>query len=102
MPSKNPKTLRTSAALKNLNKVAKKPTAAHVPVIWERPPPCPRIGLPATLYKNAKIYVSDPQKCFKVFCDATRGASEAKVSFCGDKPTKARWLIALQKDDEYK
>ncbi|CAK0794804.1 unnamed protein product, partial [Prorocentrum cordatum] len=98
-PSKN---RPASAALQNRDRVAKTPAAAHVPVIWERPPPCPRVGSPATLFKGAKIYVSDPQRCLRVIRDATKGASEVKVSFCGDKPTKARWLIALQKVDEYK
>ena len=92
----------SAAPKKSGNKVAKKPAAAHVPVIWERQHPCPRVGSPSTLYKGARIYVSDSQKCFRVIRDATRGASEVKVSFCGDKPTKARWLIALQKVDEYK
>ena len=54
------------------------------------------------MYKQAKIYISEPRKSFRIICEATNYATEVSVKWKSDKPNARAWAEALKKVDAYK
>jgi hypothetical protein len=78
----------------------KKPAAAWKPA--DGKPACPELGSVPVLYKQAKIYISETRKSFRVICVATNYATEVSVKWESDKPNARSWAEALKKVDAYR
>jgi hypothetical protein len=104
-PSKKAK--RPKAAPKPKKKAMKRPSALmkKPAAVWKPAhgkPACPELGSVPVLYKQAKIYISETRKSFRVICEATNYATEVSVKWKSDKPNARSWAEALKKVDAYK